>query len=138
MREGLQLVIRTPHEAVFDERVRAVRLPAEGGQFGLRPGQEPFFTMVEPGLIVVRMMNGLRFAASAGGLIDADRRFAELLSPFAVTGTTPEDVLTALARALAMPEGDVALRRRLGELEQRIVQELGRHSAPRRRRRVGV
>ena len=48
-----------------------------------------------------------------------------LYTPFAVTGAADADVLAALDRALATPDGELAARRHLDELERRIVRELG-------------
>jgi hypothetical protein len=52
-----------------------------------------------------------------------------LYTPFAVEGAVDTEVLAALDLALATPDSELSARRRLGELEQRIVQEL-RHRAP--------
>ena len=104
MIEGLQLAIRTPYEVVFDERVRAARVPAESGQVGLRPRQEPLLLAVEPGLILLWTSEGLRFAATAGGLFEGGRERAVLYTPFAVVSEQEEEVLVALDRALATPD----------------------------------
>ena len=136
MIEGLKLAIRTPYEVVFDERVRAARVPAESGQVGLRPRQEPLLLAVEPGLILLWTSECLRFAATAGGLFEGGRERAVLYTPFAVVSEQEEEVLVALDRALATPESEIAARRRLGELEEHIVEEL-RHRPPTPRTREG-
>jgi F0F1-type ATP synthase epsilon subunit len=123
MIERLRFVIRTPHEIVVDARVEAARVPTESGQVGLRPRQEPFALVLEAGLCIVRG-DATRLAATAGGLLEADRDTATLYTPFAVVGERGEDLLAALERALATPDSELAARRRLGELEQHIVQEL--------------
>jgi F0F1-type ATP synthase epsilon subunit len=134
MAEHLRLVIRTPHAVVLDAPVQAVRVPTETGQVGLRPREEPLMLAVEPGLVVVRTEHGVRFAATAGGLLDGGRERVVLHTPFAVTDEREADVLAALDRALATPDSEIAARRRLGELERRIVHELRtRPSAPRAR-----
>ena len=130
MREFLQFLIRTPRETVLDERVRGLRVPTESGQVGIRRGAEPVLLVVEPGLIVVRTGDTDSFAASAGGLLECDVGRCVLYTPFAVTGAEDDDVLAALDRALATPDGELAARRRLDELEQRIVREIG-HREPR-------
>jgi F0F1-type ATP synthase epsilon subunit len=138
MIEGLQLVIRTPYEVVFDQRVRSARVPTESGQVGLRPRQEPLLLAVEPGLILLSLSEGLRFAASAGGLFEGGRERAVLYTPFAVVSEQEQEVLAALDRALATPDSEIAARRRLGELEERIVEELRhRPPTPRARERHG-
>ena len=124
MTDRLRFVIRTPREVIFDGSVDSVRVPSETGQVGVRPRGEPFLTAVEPGLILLRTGDAVRFAASAGGLFESDREHAVLYTPFAVTGAEPDDVLTAMDRALATPDSEIAARRRLGELEEKIVEEL--------------
>jgi F0F1-type ATP synthase epsilon subunit len=124
MSESLQLVIRTPHEVVLDARVRAARVPTPTGHVGLRPGEEPFVVSIEPGLVVTWAADRVSFAASAGGLLDAERSRAVLYTPFAVVGDDGDALLDRLDEALATPDSELAARRRLGELEERIVQEL--------------
>ncbi|NOJ77209.1 hypothetical protein [Myxococcus xanthus] len=124
MGEGLRFVIRTPREVVVDARVRSVRLPTESGHVGLRPREEAFASVVEPGLCLLRMDEGVRFAATAGGLLDAAGETGILYTPFAVAGERGEDVLASLSQALATPDSELSMRRRLGELEQRIAREL--------------
>jgi len=122
--DTLRLVIRTPHAAVVDRDVDAARVPTRTGQVGLRPRQEPFVTVVEPGLVIVDAAAGRGFAATAGGLLRADRDGALLATPFAVTGATGAEVLEALDTALTAPDSELVTRRRMALLEQRIVQEL--------------
>lgn len=126
MTERLQFVLRTPHEVVLEVSADSVRVSTASGQVGLRPRQEPLLLAVEAGLVIVHEGPSTCFAATAGGLLDGDRERAVLLSPFAVVGDRAADVLEALDRALATPDGELAARRRLGELEQRIVGELRR------------
>lgn len=129
MAEGLHIIIRTPHEVVVDERVAAVRVPTESGQVGLRPRQEAVILVIEPGLIILRRDAVLRFVATAGGLLEGDRETSILYTAFAVAGDGQEDVMAALEHVLATPDSELAARRRLGELEQHILQEL-RSRAP--------
>lgn len=125
MRESLQLLMRTPHDTVYDNRVRGLRVPTASGQVGIRRGAEPMLLVVEPGLIVIHAADADSFAASAGGLLECDTQCCVLYTPFAVTGAEDADVLAALDRALATPDGELAARRHLDELERRIVRELG-------------
>lgn len=129
MPEPLRFVIRTPHEIALDEAVHGARVPTESGQVGLRPREEPLVLVVSPGLILVSRSDGLRFAATVGGLLGAGRRSAVLYTPFAVTGDSETDVLAALDAALRTPDSEILARRRLGELEQHILREL-RGGAP--------
>lgn len=124
MADGLHFIIRTPHEAVLDAVVTAARVPTRTGQVGLRPREEPFVCVVEPGLLLVRQDGATRFAATAGGLLENREHRAVLYTPFAVLGDVGADVLAALDEALATPDSELSARRQLGELEQRIIQEL--------------
>lgn len=126
MSESLRFMIRTPHESILDGNVQSVRIPTETGQVGLRPRQEPLLLAVEPGLLLLRSDSAPRFAATAGGLLRCDRRQCLLYTPFAVLGDDEAEVLAALSRALATPDSELLARRQLGELEHRIVEELGR------------
>lgn len=134
MGSRLRVVIRTPHQVVLDERVDAARIPTRTGQVGLRPRQEPLMLAVEPGLVVLRKDATALFAATAGGLLDGDRESAVLYTPFAAADEREEEVLAALDRMLATPDREIVARRRLGELEQRIVQEIRHRRAPPRAR----
>lgn len=121
----LTLAIRTPHEVVFEGAVTRARVPTGTGQVGLRPRNEPAVLVIEPGLLLLGPAGaGPSFAATAGGLLELDRGRATLFTPFAVVGASATEVADALDRALATPDSELAARRRLGELEQRIVREL--------------
>ncbi len=124
MSEGLRLVIRTPTEVVFDARVSAARVPTETGLAGLRPRNEPMLLVVEPGLIVIRTAGAPRYAATAGGLYESSRERGILHTPFAVVGSDAREILSTLEHELHASDGEIALRRQLGDLEQRIVREL--------------
>lgn len=136
MPDGLRFVIRTPAAVVVDEMVAGGRVPTASGQAGLRPRGEPLVTVVLPGLCLFRSAGHVRFAATAGGLLDASRDRVVLYTPFAVAGDRGEDVLAALDRALVVPGGELAARRRLGELEQNIVRELRQRPPVSRTRRT--
>ena len=130
----LDFVIRTPHQVAYEAQVSSARVPTESGQVGLRAREEPLVLVVEPGLVVLRLDRRLEFAATAGGLLEADRATAILYTPFATTGALEDEVLAALDRALATPDSELAARRKLAELEQHIVQQL-RSRPPRLRGR---
>lgn len=124
MPDALRFQVRTPHAIVFDEPVASVRVPTQTGQAGLRPRGEPCLSVVEPGLIIARAGRTQRFIASAGGLLDVRRDRALLLTPFVSVGDSGEEVLAQLSQALATPDSELMARKRLGELEQRIIHEL--------------
>jgi F0F1-type ATP synthase epsilon subunit len=137
--DSLRLVIKTPHQTVLDIRVAAIRVPTETGLVGIRPGGEPLVVALEPGLIVIRIASGERFAATAGGLLESGRSQCTVLTPYAAVGNSEPEIEEALNRILATPSTEVVARRRLEELEQRIVKELSQSpgSPSQRRKRHG-
>lgn len=134
MADPLRLIVRTPTGIACDARLQSARIPSGSGAIGLRPREEPFVTVVEPGLVLLRGADTESFASTAGGLLRAGRMEATLYTPFAAVAETAEEVLAALDRALSEPRGDIAARRRLAELETRLARELRvRPAVPRTR-----
>ena len=130
IRELLHLMIRTPRELVFAADVVAVRVPTQTGQVGLRPRCEATVLAVEPGLVIVRIGGGVRYAGTAGGLLACDGASAALLTPLAAVGDDLEQVSSDLQKALAEPAEEMEVRRTLGRLETRILQELRAKESP--------
>ena len=127
MAEGtLRLVVRTPYGGVLDAPVTSLRVPTDTGQVGLRPHSEPAALVVEPGLALAMTAGGLRFLATAGGLLRCDGEEAVLLTPLAVVGESAASVRSELDLALARPGPDRELRSILQRLEAGILQELRR------------
>jgi F0F1-type ATP synthase epsilon subunit len=125
--QTLRLVVRTPQGSVFDGRVTSLRVSTDTGQVGLRPRSEEAALVVEPGLALAASTDGLRFVATAGGLLRCDGKEAVLLTPLAVVGESAEAVRAKLEERLQMPRADLELRAVLQRLETGILQEL-RHS----------
>ncbi len=125
MAEGLYVEIRTPDDVAFSGVVDSVRLPTESGQVGLRRRAERLVTLVDGGLVLLRTGERTVLAATAGGLLEHLGQACTLYSPFAVVGEQ-DVILAALERVRITPDAEIAARRQLGELEQRIVNELGR------------
>ncbi len=122
--ETLRLLVRTPQGGVFDERVSSLRVPTDSGQLGLRPRSEAAALVVEPGLVLAASMDGLRFLATAGGLLRCDGTEVILLTPLAVVGKSAEAVRAKLSEALERLSPDLELRAVLQRLETGILQEL--------------
>ncbi len=122
--ETLRLVVRTPQGRVFDERVTSLRVPTDTGQVGLRPRSEEAALVVEPGLVLAASEDGLRFVATAGGLLRCDGKEAVLLTPLAVVGESAEAVRVELEETLRIPRRDLELRAVLQRLETGILHEL--------------
>jgi len=122
----LGLVVRTPQGAVVDERVTSLRVPSDTGQVGLRSRSEPAVLVVEPGLVLAATTGGLRFIATAGGLLRCDGEEAVLLTPLAVVGESAAAVGAKLEKVLGTPRADLELRAVLQRLETGMLQELRR------------
>ncbi len=122
--DNFLLDIRTPRQLVATLALRSLRVPTESGQAGVRPRMQACLLALVPGLVLLQAEQGLQFCATAGGLLDVGRDVAKLYTPYAVIGDAPDAVLSALDAALALPSGELADRRRLAELEQRILREL--------------
>ncbi len=124
--ERLRLAVRTPQGGVFDGDVTSLRVPTETGQVGLRPRAEAAALVVEPGLVLAEGRDGLRFVATAGGLLRCDGKKAVLLTPLAVVGESAQAVRAELEEALGTPRADLELRAVLQRLQTGILQELRR------------
>jgi F0F1-type ATP synthase epsilon subunit len=133
----LKIVVRTPREVAAEFDARSLRVPADTGQVGLRPRGEPTVLAVEPGLALAWTPEGVRFLATAGGLLRCDGRRAIVLTPVAVVGRDARSVRRRLEEALAVPRADLELRRAIERLETGILRELrvgegseGREASP--------
>jgi len=123
--QALHVIIRTPRETVVEEDVDSLRVPTQSGQVGLRPRCEPSVLAVEAGLILLRSTGGIRYVGTAGGLLHTSGDSASLLTPLAVAGDDVESVSRQLDALLSAPSEEMEVRRTLGRLETRILQELG-------------
>jgi len=124
----LRLCVRTPQEVVLDAPVRSLRVTTDTGQLGLRPRAETAALAVEPGLVLADGPDGLRFVATAGGLLRCDGREAMLLTPLAVAGASAPEVRALLAASLGGAGAELELRRLLQRLELGMLDGL-RHAA---------
>lgn len=120
----LKLVVRTPRRVVFDRFVTSLRLPTETGQVGVRHRIEPLVLAVEPGLVVIRLLDEICFVGTAGGLLRCDGKTANLLTPLAVRGDSEEEVINTLERALEQPNAELEARATLSQLQRNILREL--------------
>ncbi|NJN47914.1 MAG: hypothetical protein HC808_17150 [Candidatus Competibacteraceae bacterium] len=112
--------------------VAALRVPTQSGQVGLRPRCEPSVLAIEAGLIVLRLNGGNRYAGTAGGLLHTSGEAASLVTPLAVVGDDVESVARQLDTLLSAPSEEMEVRRTLGHLETRILEELRQSDEPTR------
>lgn len=132
-RPPLHVVIRTPREVVAELDVLALRVPTRSGQVGVRPGAEALVTPVEPGLVIARGADGVRFVGTAGGLLRTSARAGLLLTPLAVLGDDAMAVLAAVDAALSGPDPEHELRRAIERLEAGLLHEVRRRDDVHRR-----
>jgi F0F1-type ATP synthase epsilon subunit len=125
----LGFCVRTPQGIAFEAKLRSLRVPTDTGQVGLRPRTERTALGVEPGLVLAGALEGLRFVATAGGLLRCDGKEAVLLTPLAVAGDSAPAVRAALEAALRGAQADLELRKVLQRLESGLLHEL-RRAAP--------
>jgi F0F1-type ATP synthase epsilon subunit len=127
----LRLIIRTPHEVLFDGAVRSVRVRTDTGHVGIRHRMEPVVLPIEAGLVIARTDRGVELVGSAGGLLVWDGSEATLFTPLGVAGTDPTVIQQELDRALAEPGSELAVRATFGKLERRILTELRQRTGDR-------
>ena len=124
VRPYLHLVVRTPREVVAELQALSLRVPADTGQVGVRPRAEPAVTPVEPGLVLIRTAEGMRFVGTAGGLLRTTGQEAVLLTPVAVLGDDAAAVLAAIDAVLTGPDPERELRRAIERLEAGLLREV--------------
>lgn len=68
MTQAFHLQIISPAKVVVDAHVPAAEIPGAEGDFGVLAGHAPFFSMIRPGVIDVKMSDGIhrRFFAASG------------------------------------------------------------------------
>ncbi len=130
MKQTLHVTIRTPRKTIVEQEVLALRVPTLSGQVGIRPRGEPTVLAIEAGLILISLNSGTLYAGTAGGLLHTSRSAASLLTPLAVVGDDIESVSRQLDQILSEPSDEMDVRRTLGRLEKRILQELSQSDAP--------
>ena len=136
----LELVVRTPHEVVFQAAVSSARVLTETGHVGLRPRTEAQVLAVEPGVVNVHSDGGTsageQFVGTAGGLLVIDQQTATLMTPLAVIGSDEEQIINELERLLQLPNSEMEARATLAKLEGHILNELRRDQSERASQRL--
>jgi F-type H+-transporting ATPase subunit epsilon len=95
---SLRLEIRVPEEVVLQADVVSLQAGDATGRFGLRPGHEPFVTVLSPGLIICRAIDGREwYVAADGGVLLLEDDLVSVVTREAVVA----DRLDAVADAAA-------------------------------------
>jgi F0F1-type ATP synthase epsilon subunit len=127
---AFQLIIRTPHEVIFETPVRSARVFTETGHVGLRPRTEPTVLAVEAGVVHAHQVADETadevFIGTAGGLLMYDRDTATLLTPLAVVGDDESSIVEQIEQLMQRPNSEMEARTALSKLESHILSELRR------------
>lgn len=136
------LRVLTPLSVLWAGEARALTAQDASGSFGVRPGHEPFLTVLSPGLLQIIEADGQSrcFAVAGGVLSVAVGGAVTIATPEALSDRDPAALSAALAASRAarvqregeqrqaMASAEVATLRRL----ERLIQRRGsRPTAPR-------
>jgi F-type H+-transporting ATPase subunit epsilon len=97
----LHLLILVPDAVVLDTHVTDVQAADATGRFGLRPGHEPFVTVLAPSLLVYTTEDGHeRYAAVDGGALLLEGDQVRVVTREAVLADQLEDIAARAATIL--------------------------------------
>jgi len=89
----LRLRIAVPSHMVLDEEVAAVTARDQTGEFGIRPGFEPFYTCLAVGILTVSRLDGSeRFVAVRRGVLTVERNVVDVVTRDAIARDRLEDL----------------------------------------------
>lgn len=95
---SLRLEIRVPDETVLERDVVALQAGDATGRFGIRPGHEPFVTVLTPGIVAFRDVEGREgYAATDGGILLLEANRIVIVSREAVVADRVDRVADAAA-----------------------------------------
>lgn len=124
----MQLEILTADGVVVQATIGALRAADASGQFGLRPGHEAFLTVLVPGVLIYRTVDGQeRYVAVDGGVLLLEDDRVSVVTRDAVGAERLEEVCDAAAAMLAAREAaERTARAAFAELEASLLRELSR------------
>ena len=128
----LSLEILVPDAVVLDTRVTGVQAADATGRFGLRPGHEPFVTVLVPSLLVYTDEAGKeRYAAVDGGALVLDGDRVSVVTREAVLSDRLEDVAEKAAAILdARRRQERHAQAEFDELRTALAKQLARVGRP--------
>jgi F-type H+-transporting ATPase subunit epsilon len=123
---GLEIVV--PDAVVLAARVTGVQAADGTGRFGLRPGHEPFVTVLSPSLLVYTDEAGAeRYAAVDGGVLVLEGDRVSVVTREAVLADRLEDVAEKAATFLdARRRQERHARAEFDELRTALAKQLAR------------
>lgn len=132
MTQAFHLQIISPAKVVVDAHVPSAEIPGAEGDFGVLPGHAAFFSMLKPGIVDVKMSDGIRrrfFAAS--GYADVTPERCTVISDHVqdlaeISATEAQEALSAARQAVAeaTTEAERAVAERLLQSAEILAQAL--------------
>jgi len=98
----MKLDIVTPLGRIFEEEIREVVLPGIEGEFGVLEGHAPLSTILQPGLIVVKKIDGSEeVLAVNGGFVEVSPEKVNILADVVqpIKGSTSTEIAEAIEKA---------------------------------------
>jgi F-type H+-transporting ATPase subunit epsilon len=131
----VHLEITVADGVVVQSNIRALRAADASGQFGLRPGHEPFLTVLVPCVLIYRPLDGHeRYVAVDGGVLLLEGDHVSVVTRDAVCAESLNEVGDAAAAMLAARQAaEGAARAAFAELEAALLRELSRVERDRER-----
>lgn len=75
----MQLQIITPQKITFEGEVSSITVQSATGEITVLKNHEPFFTMLNPGVIKIRKAGGDEYFAIGGGYLETNKEKTTLL-----------------------------------------------------------
>lgn len=122
----LELQILVPDAVVLSTRVTGLSAADASGRFGLRPGHEPFLTVLAPSLVVYTDEAGReRYAAVDGGVLLLENNRAAITTREAVLADDLNEIATRAQSILAERyKRERISRAEFNELQTALVRQL--------------
>lgn len=124
----LRLEIIAPDAVVLETAVSGVQAADATGRFGVRPGHEPFVTVLVPSLLVYTDAHGAeRYAAIDGGVMVVEKGTVSVTTREAVLSDRLDDLAARAADILdARRRREHHARTEFEELQFALVKQLAR------------
>jgi F-type H+-transporting ATPase subunit epsilon len=132
----MQLEIHVADAMMVQARISALRAADASGQFGLRPGHQPFLTVLVPCVLTYRTVNGREaYVAVDGGVLELETDRVTVVTRDAVRAERLAEVADAAAAMLATRQAtERTARAAFAELEASLLRELSRVEREREQR----
>ena len=121
-----RLIVRTPIEVVVDVKISGLTAEDRTGRFGVRPGCEPLFASLVPGILTYRSPEGDEaFVAVGRGVLEAGRRRILVTVRDATTCEALAEVRESILRGLrTRSQGEAAMSETFRSMYRRFLKHL--------------